>query len=203
MVLQPDPPFPKVRGNTIRSEDWNETVNEVVRLDAAKLNQTGGTVSGNLAVTGTLTGRLANGSVGQPQLADGAVTAGKIAPGTITVDRFQGGFWLRNLVATVEGNARREFYLEPFFTYTGDLNQPPTFLSHPLVFIASSTLSLFDYWFGYQAYTETGLDRYGFHIVVVQNRTTAPIQLHITSYIHGLSALPFQPTRATESEDLS
>ncbi len=200
MALQPDPPFPKGRGNVIRSEDWNETVNEVVRLDTAKLNQTGGTVSGNLAVTGnlsssgTISGRLANGSVGPSQLTDNAVTAGRIAPGSIAVDRLQGGYWHRNLIVTLEGNARREYYVEPHFTYTGERNQPPTFLSHPLVFIAASTLSLFDYWFGYQTYTETGLDRYGFHSVVVQNRTGDPIQLHITSYIQGLSALPFQPT---------
>ena len=33
MAYQPKPPFPKSRGDAIRPGDWNEAVNEVVRLD--------------------------------------------------------------------------------------------------------------------------------------------------------------------------
>lgn len=88
MAYQPDAPFPKGRGNAIRSKDWNDAVTEVVRLDQAKLDKSGGTVAGNLTVTGNLSGRiagtLASGTVGTDQLVDGAVTANKIANGSVT-----------------------------------------------------------------------------------------------------------------------
>lgn len=88
MPLQPDQPFPKARGDAIRAEDWNETVAEVVRLEQAKLNQAGGTVSGNLTVTGTfsagtISGNLAARSVTSDKIATGAVTSDKIAAGAV------------------------------------------------------------------------------------------------------------------------
>lgn len=187
MVLQPDPPFPKGRGNTIRSEDWNETVNEVVRLDAAKLNQTGGTVSGNLAVTGTITGRLADNAVGHPQLADNAVSGGKIAPSTIHVEKFLGEYHVRNMAVTV-GTAKQEFAVEHDFTLVS-YGGPPDYFSHPVVFVASSTPGAsFEYWLGYrsQRFPDSSFV-YGWHTVVVQNRSGFAIQLHITSYIHRLT----------------
>lgn len=199
MSLQPDQPFPKVRGSAIRAKDWNDTVNEVVRLDQAKLNQTGGTVTGNLAVTGsvsaggTITGRLANGAVGQPQLADNAVTATKIAPGSIPVHRLLGGFWLQNATFTLGLGARQEIYVEYHNTGIGSPGRPPTFLSCPLVFISTSTpQALFDYWLRYNTYSDTGSDLQGWHSVVVENRSPTTIQLYITSYVHGLTAPPFQ-----------
>lgn len=39
MPYQPDPPFPKEKGNPLRSKDWNQLVNEVQRLDSAKVNR--------------------------------------------------------------------------------------------------------------------------------------------------------------------
>lgn len=88
MPFQPDPPFPKTRGNAIRAEDWNEAVSEVVRLDQAKLDKAGGTVSGNLVVTGTfssgtISGTLAANTVGTAPLAANAVTSAKLAPGAV------------------------------------------------------------------------------------------------------------------------
>jgi hypothetical protein len=50
--ITPANPFPKAPGDQLRSGDWNQVVNEVIRLDNAKLNLTGGTISGALTVTG-------------------------------------------------------------------------------------------------------------------------------------------------------
>jgi len=50
MPLIPDPPFPKTQGDNIRSKDWNDVVNELIRLDNAKANR-----SGAEAFTGPLT----------------------------------------------------------------------------------------------------------------------------------------------------
>lgn len=198
MPLQPDPPFPKARGNAIRAEDWNEAVNEVVRLDGAKLNQTGGTVSGNLAVTGnlssggTISGTLAPNSVGPTQIAANAVNGPRIAAATIPVNKLVGGFWLQNATVTVGSGAKQEIYVEFFNTPTGSPGSTPTFFSCPLVFIAtSSAQAVFDYWFRYNTYSDTGSDLQGWHSVVVENRSGFAIQLHITSYIHGLTNLPF------------
>ncbi|MFD2082926.1 Chaperone of endosialidase [Actinopolymorpha cephalotaxi] len=54
MAYVPKPPFPKAAGNPIRSADWNELVQEIQRLDTAKLDKTGGPVSGPLSVSQTL-----------------------------------------------------------------------------------------------------------------------------------------------------
>lgn len=54
MPLAPDPPFPKSQGNSIRSKDWNDAVNEVIRLDSAKLNRSGDAITGMLTVSGNL-----------------------------------------------------------------------------------------------------------------------------------------------------
>ena len=39
MPFTPDAPFPKGRGDGLRSKDWNDLVNEVLRIDADKMNQ--------------------------------------------------------------------------------------------------------------------------------------------------------------------
>lgn len=52
MPLIPDPPFPKSQGDTLRSKDWNDAVNEIIRLDQAKLNLAGGHVTGPLQIDG-------------------------------------------------------------------------------------------------------------------------------------------------------
>ncbi len=54
MPLAPDPPFPKSRNDTIRSKDWNDALNEVIRLDGAKVDRAGDTISGSLTIDGTL-----------------------------------------------------------------------------------------------------------------------------------------------------
>lgn len=50
MALNPKPPFPKAAGNPIRADDWNDVVKEVQRLDGAKLDLAGGSLSGQLTM---------------------------------------------------------------------------------------------------------------------------------------------------------
>jgi hypothetical protein len=54
MTLKPQPPFPKSRGDTVRSTDWNDLVTEVVNLDDVKVNRAGDTMTGPLTVAGAL-----------------------------------------------------------------------------------------------------------------------------------------------------
>ena len=53
MAFQPQAPFPKSRGDMVRSTDWNDLVGEVQRLDNDKVNRAGDKV-GSLTITGTL-----------------------------------------------------------------------------------------------------------------------------------------------------
>jgi hypothetical protein len=50
MPLKPDLPYPKSRSDSIRSKDWNDAVDEVIRLDGAKLDRAGDQVAGSLTV---------------------------------------------------------------------------------------------------------------------------------------------------------
>lgn len=52
----PFAPQSKVSGDLIRSADWNEAMTEIVRLDSAKLNITGGNISGPLAIGSGIAG---------------------------------------------------------------------------------------------------------------------------------------------------
>jgi hypothetical protein len=54
MPFEPQAPFPKSRGDTIRSGDWNDLISEVQRLDTAKVERAGDTIGGSLTVAGTL-----------------------------------------------------------------------------------------------------------------------------------------------------
>jgi hypothetical protein len=54
MAFQPQTPFPKSRGDTIRSGDWNDLIGEVQRLDTFKVDRAGDAISGSLTVAGTL-----------------------------------------------------------------------------------------------------------------------------------------------------
>ncbi len=160
MAYQPDPPFPKARGNGIRAKDWNDAVTEVVRLDGAKLDKSGGTVAGNLAVTGNLSGRisgtLANGTVGRDQLLDGAVTGEKIAAGSVSnpklaqgavsgdkvqnfslhPDKLIGSYLLRNAAFTLGSGVGTS--LEVVLTADPVLDGPTPFVC-PLMFVSSTT----------------------------------------------------------------
>jgi hypothetical protein len=102
MPITPQPPFPKSKGDTVRSADWNDTVNEVIRLDNAKVNRGGDTISGALTVNGGITipdnslsgvkllaastpgAKLQDNSVPGGKLADNSVPGGKIQDGTLT-----------------------------------------------------------------------------------------------------------------------
>ena len=53
MAFQPQAPFPKSRGDMVRSTDWNDLVSEVQRLDNDKVNRAGDKV-GSLTINGTL-----------------------------------------------------------------------------------------------------------------------------------------------------
>src|SRR6266568_4267621 len=54
MPITPNPPYPKSTGQTIRAADWNQAVDEVIRLDNAKVNRAGDRFTGPLSVDGNL-----------------------------------------------------------------------------------------------------------------------------------------------------
>jgi Chaperone of endosialidase len=54
MPITPDLPFPKSSGDAIRSKDWNDLVTETQRLDNAKVNRSGDTITGTLTIAGAL-----------------------------------------------------------------------------------------------------------------------------------------------------
>lgn len=54
MPITPDLPFPKSAGDSIRSKDWNDLVNETRRLDNAKVDRAGDAITGPLSVAGAL-----------------------------------------------------------------------------------------------------------------------------------------------------
>src|SRR5215203_514989 len=54
MAFTPDSPFPKTRGHVIKSKDWNDAITEVQRLDTAKVNKTGDSISGPLTISGNV-----------------------------------------------------------------------------------------------------------------------------------------------------
>jgi len=51
MPFQPTQPFPKAQGHTIRSNDWNDLVNEALRLERDKVNKAGDDMTGPLTIT--------------------------------------------------------------------------------------------------------------------------------------------------------
>jgi hypothetical protein len=54
MAFTPDSPFPKTRGHVIKSKDWNDAITEVQRLDTAKANKAGDSITGSLTIAGNL-----------------------------------------------------------------------------------------------------------------------------------------------------
>jgi hypothetical protein len=101
MPITPQPPFPKSKGDTVRSADWNDTVNEVIRLDNAKVNRNGDTIGGALTVNGGITipdnslpgtkllanstpgAKLQDASIPASKLADNSVPGGKLQENTL------------------------------------------------------------------------------------------------------------------------
>ena len=51
MPIKPDAPFPKTQGDNLRSKDWNDALNELIRLDNDKANRAGDKFTGPLSVT--------------------------------------------------------------------------------------------------------------------------------------------------------
>src|SRR5262245_11710714 len=73
MPITPASPYPKAPGQTIRSTDWNQTVDEVVRLDNAKVNRAGDTITGSLTINGALGVGVASPANGNARVATGLV----------------------------------------------------------------------------------------------------------------------------------
>jgi len=211
MAYQPDAPFPKGRGNAIRSKDWNEAVNEVVRLDQAKLNQTGGTVSGNLAVTGNvavtgnlsgrISGTLAGGTVGRDQLtpdavtseklADGSVTNSKLAAGSVTAVKVQNGtvfpekllgsFFLRNASFTLGSGVGTALEVQ----LTADpVPDGPTPFVFPMMFVSSTTAGAgFSWSHFYTRFLDFDTFQYvGSHRVRFVQMQGGPTEIRLTAF---------------------
>ena len=54
MTFSPSDPFPKVKGDGIRSQDWNALVEEVQRLGSDKMGKVGDAIEGDLTVSGAV-----------------------------------------------------------------------------------------------------------------------------------------------------
>ncbi len=50
MAYSPDTPFPKSAGDIVRSKDFSDVVNEVLRLESDKVDRSGDTMTGQLVV---------------------------------------------------------------------------------------------------------------------------------------------------------
>jgi hypothetical protein len=163
MAYAPATPFPKGRGDSIRSADWNEAMNELIRLETAKFDKTGGTISGNLTVTGTISGTLANNIVTTAKIADGNVTSQKLAAGAIAGDRIADaavgtvkldGFLAYNGAFSIAGSGTTLIGLPGEF-----LDSNPTFFT-PLVFAHGTVNDSYITW-DHRYYTyDTGAGRF-------------------------------------------
>ena len=95
MPITPTSPFPKQRGDTVRSADWNQTVNEVIRLDQAKVNRAGDTITGPLAVNSGLGSNgpvTLNGVNSRLQITQTAAANESLTGATITLSGTGTGF---------------------------------------------------------------------------------------------------------------
>jgi hypothetical protein len=198
VAYQPKPPFPKSRGDAIRPGDWNEAVSEVVRLEQAKLNQSGGTVGGNLAVsgnlsaTGTISGTLAINSVGNAQLAANAVTANKIANGAITMDKLFGEVYQRNVTFTLSGGIGSSVFFQLSKdilprTVNGIQPAPAVF---PVFFLTSNSPGIFlsyNHYFQTVAEDEFATVFSASHYIKVSNESGNTAQIFLTCYVFRMT----------------
>jgi hypothetical protein len=80
MALIADPPFPKTQGDNIRSKDWNDAVNEIIRLDNAKVDRAGDRITGSLTVDGKV--GVGTATPGSPLHVADHLTVGPFASGS-------------------------------------------------------------------------------------------------------------------------
>jgi hypothetical protein len=74
MTYKPADPFPKSRGDAIRSTDFNEAVIELQRLDTAKVNKAGdNTITGSLTINGNVGIGTSSSEIGRLTIEDDAV----------------------------------------------------------------------------------------------------------------------------------
>lgn len=112
MPITPALPYPKSPGDPIRSQDWNQAVDEVIRLDNDKVDRGGDTISGSLQVGGGL-------SVEQDVTADQNLSVADDL--TATDASFQS-------TLTVGGNSHREGRIRLF----REANPSDAFVSHAI-----------------------------------------------------------------------
>lgn len=201
MAYTPASPYPKGRGDAIRSADWNGAVDEVIRLETDKLNRGGGTISGNLAVTGTISGTLANNIVGPNQIAanavtsakladnsvttakiaDGSIIGQKLAAGSVPVDRLLGSIYQTAATLTLSGTVGAIAGVWVIGEYLD--TTPPPALPCPVVFVGSNTNdSHFTYILEHYRYV-FGTRPFGGFIAWFTNRTTVVTEIQVSSYV--------------------
>jgi pyruvate/2-oxoglutarate dehydrogenase complex dihydrolipoamide acyltransferase (E2) component len=90
MVLTPDQPFPKTRGHAIRSKDWNDAIGELQRLDTAKVNKAGDSLTGPLTISGTVGIGTTNPQHGRLMIEDASVPLSLRETGQSLI---AGGLW--------------------------------------------------------------------------------------------------------------
>jgi hypothetical protein len=81
MPFTPASPFPKSMGDTVRSKDWNDAVNEIIRLDTAKVSKAGDTMTGMLKIETKGFGVLVSASSDTPDAKHGLYVSASGANG--------------------------------------------------------------------------------------------------------------------------
>jgi hypothetical protein len=213
MAYTPTGPYPKGRGDAIRSADWNEAVNEVIRLETDKFNRAGGTVSGNLTVSGgTISGTLANNIVGPNQLAANAVTTGKIADLGVTNGKLADNSVTNTKLAdgSVTGQklaagsvpldriAGNIYFMAASISMSGSVgarsgiwvigeyqdSTPPPVPPIPMVFVTSPTNGCtFNYVLEYNRFLSGGTRPFAGWIAWFTNQVAVVTEIQISSYV--------------------
>lgn len=201
MAYAPATPFPKGRGDSIRSADWNEAMNELIRLETAKFDKTGGTVSGNLTVTGTISGTLANNIVGPNQiaanavttvkladgnvtnakLANGSVTGLKVAAATVTPDKLSGGFNNFNTTITLGGAVNSIFGIFISMDLL-DATPPPEPLASLLFVTTNTNNAIFTYHLEYRRFLDGSSRPNGGNVLWFTNKVAVTTEIVFSVY---------------------